>query len=99
MKKEDFRNFVYKVENIVDEFVIVALSLGALTVSVYSLFFVSNGPNFIEFGRQIFPWIVMLGLMIIGRELWIMNRKISSYLESESQDEDENNSESEGGEE
>jgi hypothetical protein len=93
--KEDFRNFVYKVENIVDEFVIVALSLGALTVSVYSLFFVSNGPNFIEFGRQIFPWIVMVGLMIIGRELWIMNRKISSYLEKQNQDGTESEGEGE----
>ena len=81
--QKDFRNFIYKVENIVDEFVIVALSLGALIVSVYSLFFVSDTPNFIEFGRRIFPWITMLGLMIIGRELWIMNRKVSAYLDNE----------------
>ncbi|MFB6158285.1 MAG: hypothetical protein ABEJ95_01345 [Candidatus Nanohalobium sp.] len=83
MNKEDFRNFVYEAENVVDELVIVLLSLGAIAVAVYSMFFVSQGPNFIEFGRVIFPWITMLGLMMIGRELWILNRKITHYMNRE----------------
>jgi ABC-type Fe3+-siderophore transport system permease subunit len=85
-KAKDFRNFVYNIENIVDEFVIVILSLGAIVVSVYSVFFTSQGPNFIEFGRVIFPWITMLALMIIGRELWLMNRKLTTYLEQKGDD-------------
>ncbi len=85
-KTKDFRNFVYRIENIVDEFVIVALSLSTILVAVYSVFFTTQSPNFIEFGRVIFPWFVMLGLMLIARELWLMNRNISSYIEQEGEE-------------
>jgi hypothetical protein len=82
-KANDFRNFVYRIENIVDEFVIVALSLSTIVVAVYSVFFTTRAPNLIQFGQDIFPWITMVALMIIGRELWLMNRKISAYLNQE----------------
>ena len=81
MNENKFHEFVYKAENIVDEIVIVLLSLGAITVSIYTLFFTSSSIDFIQFGNIIDSWIVMLGLMIIGRELWLLNRNISSYLE------------------
>ena len=76
MNNDRFHDFVYKAENIVDELVIVLLSVGAITVSVYTLLFSSQNVDFLQFGRIIFPWITMLGLMVIGRELWILNRKI-----------------------
>jgi hypothetical protein len=78
--KEDFRNFIYKVENIVDELVIVLLSLGAIVVAIYSMFFYPEGVNFMQLGRLIFWWLTPLGLMIIGRELWLMNRKMHSHV-------------------
>jgi len=81
MNKNKFHEFVYEAENIVDELVIVLLSVGAIAVSVYTLFFNSTSVDFIQFGNIIDSWIVMLGLMIIGRELWLLNRNISSYLE------------------
>ena len=83
MNTNKFHDFVYRAENIVDELVIVLLSVGAITVSIYTLFFSSQNIDFIQFGRIIFPWITMTGLMVIGRELWLMNRHISSYLEYE----------------
>ena len=81
MNNKKFHEFVYEAENIIDELVIVLLSLGAITVSVYTLFFNSTSVDFIQFGNIIDSWIVMVGLMIIGRELWLLNRNISSYLE------------------
>ena len=86
MADNSFHDFVYRIENIVDEFVIVMLSIGAITVSIYTLFFTSESYDFIEFGRVIFPWLTMLALMIIGRELWILNRKVSAYLEAEGEE-------------
>jgi peptidoglycan/LPS O-acetylase OafA/YrhL len=83
MNNDRFHDFVYKAENIIDELVIVLLSVGAITVSVYTFFFSSQNVDFLQFGRIIFPWITMLGLMVIGRELWIMNRKISAYLDQQ----------------
>lgn len=76
-----FRRYLYDVENALDEFVIVFLSLGAIIVSVWTLFVSTNNYTFAEFGQLISPWIIMLGLMIIGRELWLLNRRISHYLE------------------
>ena len=78
--KERFRNFIYKVENTVDELVIVLLSLGAIVVAVYNLFFHPEGVNFMQLGRLMFWWLTPLGLMIIGRELWLMNRKMHSHV-------------------
>ena len=83
MNNDRFHDFVYKAENIIDELVIVLLSVGAITVSVYTFFFSSQNVDFLQFGRIIFPWITMLGLMVIGRELWILNRKISAYLDQQ----------------
>lgn len=81
-----FSEFVYEVENIIDEMLIVLLSAGAIIVSVYTIFFTSNNVDFIEFGRIIEPWIVMLALMIIGRELWMINTKLGQYLDSEGEE-------------
>jgi hypothetical protein len=78
--RQDFRNFIYKAENIIDELVIVLLSLGAIVVAVYNLFFYPDGVSFMQLGRLIFWWLTPLGLMIIGRELWLMNRKMHSHV-------------------
>lgn len=83
MDLERFRNYTYQVENIVDELVIVALSVGALMVAIWTVFYSSQDVTVVSFGEDIYPWIVMLALMIIGRELWLMNRKISHYLEQQ----------------
>lgn len=81
-----FSEFVKETENIVDELVIALLSLSAIIVSVYTLFFSSQNVDFIQFGSIIQPWIVMLGLMIIGRELWLINKKLGVYLEEEGEE-------------
>lgn len=81
-----FSEFVKEAENLIDELVIALLSLSAIIVSVYTLFFNSQSVDFIEFGRIIQPWIVMLGLMIIGRELWLINKKLGAYLEAEGEE-------------
>jgi hypothetical protein len=84
--QESIGEFMKNVENVVNELVIVLLSVGAITVSIYSLFFASDGVDFIQFGRIIFPWITMLALMIIGRELWLANNAIQSYIEQEGEE-------------
>jgi hypothetical protein len=81
-----FSEFVYELENVVDELVIALLSVSAIIVSVYTIFFNSQSVDFIEFGRIIQPWIVMLGLMIIGRELWLINNSLDRYLEREGEE-------------
>lgn len=83
MEREDMSRYLYEAENIANELVIVALSLGAIGVAAWVLFVSSQEPNIIEFGNQIAPWVVMVGLMVIGRELWLINRKLSHYLESQ----------------
>lgn len=79
----DFRDFVYKIENVVDEFAIIALSVGAMAVIVWSLFFAPREYTVIELGRNIFYWITMVALMIIARELWQINHRIRVYLEEQ----------------
>lgn len=81
MEDKGFHEFVYEVENMIDELVIVLLSVGAITVSVYTIFFNSGNTDFIQFGSIIDSWIIMIALMIIGRELWLLNRNVTSYLE------------------
>lgn len=76
-----FREYVYRVENIIDEFAIISLSVGAITVIVWSLFFASRDYTVLEFGRNIFYWIGMVAMMIIARELWQINHKMRVYLE------------------
>lgn len=78
-----FRRYLYDLENALDEFVIVFLSLGAILVTVWSLFVSTNKYTMVEFGQLVAPWIVMLALMIIARELWLLNRRISHYLEQQ----------------
>lgn len=87
MKRENISRYIYRIENLLDEFVIILLSLGAIAVTGWVLFTSNLDYDLIEFGRIIFPWIAMVALMIIGRELWLMNRKISHYLEKQSQGE------------
>jgi hypothetical protein len=81
-----FHEFVYETENVVNELVIALLSVAAMTVSVYTLFFTSQNVDFIEFGRIIQPWIIMLALMIISREVWLINNKVDRYLENEGEE-------------
>lgn len=76
-----FREYVYRIENIVDELAIIALSVGAIVVIVWSLFFASRDYTLLEFGRNIFYWITMVALMIIARELWQINHRLRIYLE------------------
>lgn len=78
---------LYELENVLTELVIIALSLGGLTVAAWVLFASSLNYSVIEFGNIIQPWVTMLALMIIGRELWLINRKFSHYLEKQRQGE------------
>ncbi len=78
---------LYELENVLTELVIIALSLGGLTVAGWILFASSLNYSVIEFGNIIQPWVTMLALMIIGRELWLINRKFSYYLEKMDQGE------------
>lgn len=78
---------LYELENVLTELVIIALSLGGLTVAGWILFASSLNYSVIEFGNIVQPWVTMLGLMIIGRELWLINRKFSYYLEKMDQGE------------
>lgn len=87
MKRKNISRYLYEVENVIDEIVIVILSLGAIFVAGWVLFASTLDYDMIEFGRIIFPWVAMVALMIIGRELWLMNRKISHYLENKDQGE------------
>lgn len=84
MEREDISRYLYEFENIVDEIMIVLLSLGAISVTGWVLFASTQNYDVAEYGRIIGPWVTMLALMIIGRELWLMNRRISHYLDSES---------------
>lgn len=83
MNLKRFRNYLYNVENVLDEFVIVILSVGAIAVAIWTAFYSSQEATMVSFGRDIQPWITMLALMIIGRELWLMNRKVSHYLDQQ----------------
>lgn len=78
-----FKRYLYDLENAVDEFVIVFLSLGAIVISTWAIFVSTNNYNMVEFGNLVSPWIIMLALMIIARELWLLNRRISYYLEQQ----------------
>jgi hypothetical protein len=78
-----FKRYLYDLENALDEFVIVFLSLGAIMVTIWAVFVSTGTYDMIEFGRMVSPWIIMLALMIIARELWLLNRRISHYLEQQ----------------
>ena len=84
MNDKKFHEYLYEIENLVDEFAIAFLSFGTIVVLVYEIFFVSSqGLNFQSLGLTIEPWITMLALMIIARELWIMNRHNQIQSEGE----------------
>jgi hypothetical protein len=67
--------YLYDVENWLDEVVIAVLSFGAIFVVTYQ-FYTLDGMSFGSIGRTIFPWITMLALMIIGRELWLIKNAV-----------------------
>ncbi|MFB6241966.1 MAG: hypothetical protein ABEJ36_04140 [Candidatus Nanosalina sp.] len=73
---KDFPEFIYEVENWLDEAVIAVLSFGAIFVSVYVLFVAPGSTSFLDLGNTIYPWVVMLALMIIGRELWLIKNAV-----------------------
>lgn len=74
---KSFAEYLYNLENLVDEFVIAFISFGAITVSLWAVFF-SGGVNMQTLGSAIEPWITMLALMLIARELWFINRHIEN---------------------
>lgn len=73
MNDKKFHEYLYEVENFMDEFAIAVLSFGAVFVTIWTFFFASQDIGLISFGKVIEPWITMLALMIIARELWLMN--------------------------
>jgi hypothetical protein len=73
--KKTFSDYMYQVENMVDEFVIAFLSFGAVFVAVWAILFQDVGM--VTLGeRVIAPWIGTLALMLIAREMWFINRKM-----------------------
>ncbi|MFB6144831.1 MAG: hypothetical protein ABEJ98_05970 [Candidatus Nanohaloarchaea archaeon] len=76
MKEKKLHKYLYNVENWVDEFVIAFLSLGTITVFVWTVFFSTGSVSMLYLGDVIQPWVTMLALMIIGRELWLINRNL-----------------------
>lgn len=81
MTDQKLHEYIYEVENWVDEFAIAFLSFGVIVVFIELLFFQSRYYSFITLGKEIAPWVVMLALMIIGRELWLLNRNLTQYVE------------------
>lgn len=78
MKEKKLHKYLYNVENWVDEFVISFLSLGTIVVLLYQVFPTQgNVTSMHSLGEAIFPWVTMLSLMIIGRELWLINRNMA----------------------
>ena len=55
---------------------IAVLSFGAIFVSIYVLFVSPGSISFLDLGNTIEPWITMLALMIIGRELWLIKNAV-----------------------
>lgn len=82
-REESFSEYVYRLENLADEITIAFLSLGTITVVVWILFFATQNVSLLTFGRVIAPWIVMLALMLIARELWLLNRNLEQHLGGE----------------
>ncbi len=83
MEDQKFHEYLYNIENWADEFTIAALSFGAIFVTVWSFFWASQDVGLITFGKIIEPWITMLALMIIARELWLMNMHNRGQMEDE----------------
>lgn len=81
MNDKKFHEYIYDVENWLDEAVIGFLSFGFIVVLIDLLFYQSQNYSFITLGDAIYPWVTMVALMIIGRELWLLNRSLEEYLE------------------
>lgn len=81
MNDKKFHQYIYEVENWIDEVVIGFLSFGFIVVMIDLLLYQTQNYSFITLGDAIFPWITMLALMIIGRELWLLNRSVREHLE------------------
>lgn len=73
MDNKKLHQRLYQVENWLDEFAIGFLSFGTIVVIIWAVFFSATNVNMNTLGDLIFPWVTMLSLMIIGRELWLMN--------------------------
>lgn len=73
LKGKKFHEFIYRVENVLDEFVIAVLSFSVILITVHLFFVSSQDVGLVSFGKIIEPWVTMLALMLIARELWIMN--------------------------
>jgi hypothetical protein len=82
-EKKKFHEYLYEVENWVDEFAIAFLSFGFIVAFIEILFFQSQSLTFTTLDEEIYRWVMMIGIMVIGRELWLMNRNIREYLEGE----------------
>ena len=83
MNNRKFHEFLYGIENVVDEFVIAFLSFGTIVVLIWSIFFSAENVSMMSLGNLIQPWVTMLALMIIARELWLMNRHNQMRREGE----------------
>jgi hypothetical protein len=81
MNDKRFHEYVYEVENWLDEVVIGFLSFGFIVVLIDLLFYQSQNYSFVTLGEAIYPWVTMVALMIIGRELWLLNRSVRHHLE------------------
>ena len=75
--------YLYEVENWLDEVVIAVLSFGAIFVTTYVMFISPGSISFLDLGNTIEPWITMLALMIIGRELWLIKNAVYQKWEIE----------------
>jgi hypothetical protein len=83
MADKSFHEYLYEVENWVDEVVIAVLSFGAIFVATYVMFVSPGSVSFLDLGNTIEPWITMLALMIIGRELWLIKNAMYEKWEIE----------------
>ncbi|WP_414837869.1 hypothetical protein ACK3SF_00485 [Candidatus Nanosalina sp. VS9-1] len=72
MADKKFHRYLYDIENWIDEVVIAVLSFGAIFVATYVMFIAPGQISFLDLGNTLEPWITMLALMIIGRELWLI---------------------------
>lgn len=82
-----FHHYVYEVENFVSEFAIAFTSFGAILVVLFTIFDTSTSVNWTTLGATIEPWVTMTALLLIVRELWIMNH--DRHLRAKAQAEQE----------
>ncbi|NMJ76898.1 hypothetical protein GLU64_00595 [Nanohaloarchaea archaeon] len=81
MTDKKLHRYLYEVENYLDEVVIAVLSFSAIFVTIYVLFVSPGSISFLDLGNTIEPWITMLALMIIGRELWLIKNALYEKLD------------------